>query len=86
VVPGWRASQNCVFDIKTHVTHPVEFVLHNYRWESKINQPLPSVDDIAAIAKNATMENAIFIAQTEISCLDDLSLDGDIPDDVSNTS
>jgi hypothetical protein len=47
---------------------------------------LPSVDDIAAIAENATMENAIFIAQTEISCLDDLSLDGDIPDDVSDTS
>jgi hypothetical protein len=44
------------------------------------------VDDIAAIAKNVTMENAIFIAQTEIACLDDLSLDGDIPDNVSNTS
>jgi hypothetical protein len=43
------------------------------------------VDDIAAIAENETNENAICIAQTEIDCLDDLSLEGDIPDDVSDT-
>jgi hypothetical protein len=42
------------------------------------------VDDIAAIAENVSHENAIFIAQTEITCLDDLSLDGDIPGNVSN--
>ena len=48
-------------------------------------EPLPSVDDIAAIAENETEENAIFIARTEIACLDELSLDGDIPDDVSAT-
>ena len=41
--------------------------------------------DIAAIAENESEENAISIAQTEIACLDDLSLDGDIPDDVSDT-
>jgi hypothetical protein len=47
--------------------------------------PLPSVDDIAAIAENDSDENAILIARTEIDCLDDLSLEGDIPDDVSDS-
>jgi hypothetical protein len=46
---------------------------------------LPSIDDIAQIAENETEENAILIAQTEISCLDDLSIEGDIPEDISNT-
>jgi hypothetical protein len=46
---------------------------------------LPSVDDIAEIAENETGENAILIAQTEISCLDDLCIEGDIPEDVSDT-
>jgi hypothetical protein len=47
---------------------------------------LPStVDDIAEIAENKTEENTILIAQTEISCLDDLSIEGDIPEDISDT-
>jgi hypothetical protein len=41
--------------------------------------------DIAQIAENETEENAILIAQTEISCLDDLSIEGDIPEDISDT-
>jgi hypothetical protein len=49
---------------------------------NRIN-PLPSVEDIAAVAQNETMENAIFIAQTEIAMLDELSLEGDLPDDIS---
>jgi hypothetical protein len=36
--------------------------------------PLPSVDDIAKIAENKTEEIAILIAETEISCLDDMSI------------
>jgi hypothetical protein len=44
---------------------------------------LPSVDDIAEIVENETEENAILIAQTEISSFDDLSIKGDIPEDVS---
>ena len=48
------------------------------------SQALPSVDDIAAIAELDTDENAIIIAQAEIDYLDDLSLEGDIPDDVSD--
>jgi hypothetical protein len=49
------------------------------------DDPLPSVDDIAEIAENETEENAILIAQTEISCLLDLSIEGEIPEDISNT-
>ena len=45
---------------------------------------LPSVDNIAKIAENETEENAILIARAEISCLDDLSIEGDIPEDVSD--
>jgi hypothetical protein len=29
------------------------------------------------------MKNAIIIAQREIECLDELSLEGDVPDDMS---
>ena len=42
------------------------------------------MDYIAAIVAQATQEDAIFIAQDEIACLDDMSLEGDIPDDVSD--
>jgi hypothetical protein len=45
-------------------------------------EPLPSLDDIAVIGKSHLDENAILIAQTEIACLDNLSLDGDIPDNI----
>jgi hypothetical protein len=51
---------------------------------NKVN-PLPSVDDITAIAENSTVENAIIIAQTEIECFDKLSLEGDIPNNISDT-
>ena len=43
------------------------------------------MDDIPAIAENNSDENAILIARIEIACLDDLSLEGDIPDDVSDS-
>jgi hypothetical protein len=46
---------------------------------------ISSIDDIAKIAESLTEENAILIAQTEINCLDNLSLKGDIPEDISNT-
>ncbi len=49
-----------------------------------VRDPVPSVDDIARIAENVSEENAIFIAKTEIGYLDELSLDGDIPEDVSD--
>jgi hypothetical protein len=43
------------------------------------------MDDIVVIAKNESEDNAIFISQTESASLNDLSLDADIPDDVSDT-
>ena len=46
-------------------------------------RPLPSISDIAEVYKYSTEEDAIIIAQSEIACLDDVSLDGDIPDDIS---
>ena len=60
----------------SHSTLCTERNRYNYK-------PLPSVDDIAAVAEILTEENAIFIAQTEIDCLDELSLEGDLPDDLS---
>ncbi len=45
---------------------------------------LHSVDDILAIAELETPADAIMMAQDEIACLDDMSLEGDIPDDVSD--
>jgi hypothetical protein len=47
-------------------------------------RPVPSVDSIAAIAEFQKPEDAIIIAQLELEYLDNLSLEGDIPDDVSD--
>jgi hypothetical protein len=49
------------------------------------HDPLPSVNDILDIAENESKEYAIFIAQTEIDWLDDVSLEGDVPGNVSDT-
>jgi hypothetical protein len=45
---------------------------------------MASVEHIAAISELETTRDAILIAQDEIGYLDDLSLEGDIPDDVSD--
>jgi hypothetical protein len=45
-------------------------------------KPLPLVDDIAAIAKLEAHKDAIIIAKEEIDCLNDMSLEGDIPDNL----
>jgi hypothetical protein len=42
------------------------------------------VNDILDIAENESKENAVFIAQTEIDWLDDLSLEGDVHGNVSD--
>jgi hypothetical protein len=47
-------------------------------------QPLASLEDIAAIAELETHADAIMMAQDKIACLDDMSLEGDIADDVSD--
>jgi hypothetical protein len=48
-------------------------------------EPLPSVDDIMTITKLETHEDAIMMAWDEIACLDDMSLEGVIMDDVSDS-
>jgi hypothetical protein len=53
-------------------------------WNSSRHDPLPSVDNMANIAENKTEENAILIAKTEICCLEDLSIKGDILDNISD--
>jgi hypothetical protein len=47
-------------------------------------QPLPLVDDIAALARLKTQGGAIIIMQDEIAYLNDLSREGDIPENVLN--
>jgi hypothetical protein len=42
------------------------------------------VDDIREIAESELEEDAILMARNEITCLDDLSLEGDVPDDMSD--
>jgi hypothetical protein len=42
------------------------------------------VDNIAAIAELGTPEDAIMMAQDEIACLDNISLGGDLPDNISD--
>jgi hypothetical protein len=45
-------------------------------------QPVPSVDNIKEIADFLVPEDAIMMARDKIACLDDMSLEGDLPDDV----
>jgi hypothetical protein len=45
-------------------------------------QPLPLFHDITAITKLETHEDAIMITRDEIVCLDGMSLEGDIPDNI----
>jgi hypothetical protein len=63
------------YDIEAQVNSPgtVSTGIGKER-NSICHDPLPSVNDISDIAENEWKENAIFIAQTEIDWLDDLSL------------
>jgi hypothetical protein len=73
------------YDIEAHVNSPGTVSIGMGKERNSICQdPLPSVNDISDIAENESKENAIFIAQTEIDWLDDLSLEGDVPDNVSD--
>jgi hypothetical protein len=47
---------------------------------------LTSISDIANVCWNESQQDAILIAQSEIACLDDISLDDDIPDDISDSA
>ena len=69
--------------IEAHETHLVRFPHTGNRSPTKL-LPGPSIDDIRAIAELETKADAIMIATEEIAYLDNLSLEDDIPDDVSD--
>jgi hypothetical protein len=72
---------------EAHATHLVQFLRQKKEnRNSSRHDPLPSAEVITKIVEKETEEYAVLIAQTEISCLDDLSLEGDIPDDISKMS
>jgi hypothetical protein len=74
-----------VCDTITHATNLVGLLhISSTARNPTSKQTLPSVDNIAEIAELLTQEDAIIIAQDKISCLDDMSIKGDIPDDVSD--
>jgi hypothetical protein len=49
-------------------------------------RPLPSISDIAEVHELSGREDAIIIAKSKIVCLDDISLEDDVPDDVSDSA
>jgi hypothetical protein len=76
-----RKWANRICEIKIQDTHPAHNLitidpLGLLLWWM-ISQQLPKM--------NQSEENAILITQTEIACLNNLSLEGDIPDNVSDT-
>jgi hypothetical protein len=72
-------------DTSTHVTDLVVVLLADCTAGNPTStRPLPSLEDIAAISELETMQDAITMARDEIACLDDMSLEGDLPDDVSD--
>ncbi len=49
-------------------------------------RPLPLISDIAEVHELSGREDAIIIAKSEIVCLNDISLEDDIPDNVLDTT
>jgi hypothetical protein len=67
-------------------THLVQFLRVRSTVRNPILvDPLPSLEDIANLLQVSSLQDAILIGKTEILSLDDISLEGDIPDDVSVT-
>ena len=64
-----------------HVTYLVRFLRTGNHLPTNL---VPSIHDIDEIANLLTPENAIIMAREEIAYLDDMSLEGDVPDDVSD--
>ena len=66
-----------------HATHLVH-LLHTMSTEGNPTRtkPLPSVDCIVSIAEYGMAEDVIIIAKDEMEYTDNLSLEGDIPDNI----
>jgi hypothetical protein len=69
----------------THVTHLVGLVHSSCTGRNPTaTKTMPSVDDIKEIAESMLHGDAIWMARDEIACLHDMSLEGDLPDDISD--
>jgi hypothetical protein len=72
--------------MRAHETYVVHLLRTGSTERNPITiDPLPSVEDIAKVIEGSSQEDAILIAKTEILSLDELSLEGDVPDDLSIT-
>jgi hypothetical protein len=80
LVSFWHQGVNCGCNTDPHVTHLVALVhTGSTSGNHTYTRTLSLVDNIVAIAKLETEVDAtIIIAQDEIACLDDMSLEGDI--------
>jgi hypothetical protein len=82
---GCTETQNFVYDTEPQVTHLVPVLLTGCTAGNPTTTlAMPSVDGIGAIAEVLTEGDAIVIAQAKIEYLDELSIEGDIPDNVSD--
>ena len=76
--------ENTSCDMRTHLTHPVHFLRQVVR--KGIQVPYDRCLRLATSLRyvgDESQEDAIIIAKSEIACLDNISLEGDIPDDMS---
>jgi hypothetical protein len=72
--------------MRTHDTHQVQSPRDGSTERNPITiDPLTSIEDIANILQVLSHTDAILIAKTQILSLDDISLEGDIPDNISLT-
>jgi hypothetical protein len=81
-------QQILVYDTVPHVTHLVGSLHTTCTARNPTNreQPLPSVDNIAFLAEfSSYYEDAIMMALDKVACLNKMSLEGDIPDNVSDS-
>jgi hypothetical protein len=70
--------------IRTHVTHLVRLLCKLPTVGNPITvDPVPSTGDITNVIQVSSVKDAILIAKTKILCLDDISLEGDIANNVS---
>jgi hypothetical protein len=71
-------------DMRTHVTHPVHSVRRVLQHGIQVPYTFSLLSEILLRYKNCCEEDSIIIAQSEIAYLDDINLEDDIPEDVSD--
>jgi hypothetical protein len=79
----WCQPKILICNTRTHVTHLVRMLRGLPTAGNPVTvETLPSIRDIANVIQHSSIEDAILIAKTKILCLDDISLDGDIDDNI----